>query len=155
MDASGKIMYTTPLDMAVIGRDISSQKHVQTILTTHMPVASDVFTAVQGYRAIALHVPVFSGNEFRGTLAVLIDFLSISKRFIQEIRLGKTGYAWMTSREGIELYCPVPGHTGKSVFENYKELSDPPFHGKRNGEGRPGSYHLHLRAGQGSVDQSR
>ena len=121
VDASGKIIYTTPLDMAVIGRDISSQKHVQTILTTHLPVASDVFTAVQGYRAIALHVPVFSGNEFRGTLAVLIDFLSISKRFIQEIRLGKTGYAWMTSREGIELYCPVPGHTGKSVFENYKE----------------------------------
>ena len=120
VDASGKIIYTTPLDMAVIGRDISSQKHVQTILTTHLPVASDVFTAVQGYRAIALHVPVFSGNEFRGTLAVLIDFLSISKRFIQEIRLGKTGYAWMTSREGIELYCPVPGHTGKSVFENYK-----------------------------------
>ena len=122
VDANRKISYTTPLDITVIGRDISSQKHIQEIFKTQRPVVSDVFTAVQGYRAIALHVPVFKGNEFRGTLAVLIDFLSISKRFLQDIRVGETGYAWMTSREGIELYCPVPRHTGKSVFETTKNF---------------------------------
>ena len=120
VDAFGKIAYTTPLDKSVIGRDITGQKHIQEIFETHRPVVSDVFTAVQGYRAIALHVPVFSGDEFRGTLAVLIDFMTIAKRFLQDIRVGQTGYAWMTSREGIELYCPVPAHTGKSVFENCK-----------------------------------
>jgi len=122
VDTSGKIAYTAPYNVAAIGRDISNQKHIQKILKTHRPVVSDVFTTVQGYRAIALHVPVFDKNEFRGTLGVLIDFLIISKRFLQEIRLGETGYAWMTSREGIELYCPVPGHTGKSVFENCKDF---------------------------------
>jgi PAS domain-containing protein len=122
VDANRKISYTTPTDITAIGRDISSQKHIQEIFKTHKPVVSDVFTAVQGYRAIALHVPVFRGKEFRGTLAVLIDFLSISKRFLQDIRVGETGYAWMTSREGIELYCPVPGHAGKSVFETSKDF---------------------------------
>ncbi len=120
VDASGKITYTTPFNKSVIGRDISNQKHVKKILAIQRPVVSDVFMTVQGYRAIALHVPVFNGNEFRGTLAVLIDFLNISKRFLQDIRVGETGYAWITSSEGIELYCPVPGHTGKSVFENCK-----------------------------------
>lgn len=122
VDASGKIMYTAPFDKGAINKDISGQKHVKKILMTQKPVISDVFIAVQGYRAIALHVPVFNGAEFRGTLAVLVDFLSISKRFLHGIRLGKTGYAWMISREGIELFCPVPGHTGKSVFETSKEF---------------------------------
>ena len=118
IDPLGRIAYTTPYNASVIGRDISYQKHVKQIFTTHKPVASDVFTAVQGYPAIALHMPVFKGDRFHGTLVVLIDFQNISRRFLQEIRLGETGYAWMTSREGIELFCPVPGHTGKSVFEN-------------------------------------
>ncbi|MFC1505075.1 PAS domain S-box protein [Thermodesulfobacteriota bacterium] len=122
VDRSAKIAYTAPFVKAVIGRDISDQAHIQKIFKTREPVVSDVFTAVQGYRAIALHVPVFKEGEFRGTLAVLIDFLSISKRFLKEIRVGETGYAWMTSREGIELYCPVPGHTGNSVFENCKDF---------------------------------
>lgn len=120
VDKTGKIIYTLPYDGAAIGRDISYQKHIQEIMSTRKSVVSDVFTAVQGYNAIAIHVPVFKGNEFRGTLAFLIDFKSISKRFLEDIRIGETGYAWMISREGIELYCPAPGHTGKSVFENVK-----------------------------------
>ncbi|MBU0769369.1 MAG: Cache 3/Cache 2 fusion domain-containing protein [Proteobacteria bacterium] len=122
VDRFGKIAYTAPYDAAFIGKDISGQKHIQEIMKTHRPVVSDVFTAVQGYRAIALHVPVFSGSEYCGTLGVLIDFQTIAKRFLQEVRVGETGYAWVTSKEGIELYCPVPGHTGKSVFENYKDF---------------------------------
>ncbi len=118
----GKIIYTTPVNDSLIGRDISGQKHVTKILKTQSPVASDVFNAVQGYQAIAVHVPVFKGKDFKGTLAVLIDFLSISRRSLQSIRIGETGYAWMTSREGIELFCPVPGHTGNSIFETCKNF---------------------------------
>ncbi len=122
VDASGEIIYTTPYNGAAIGKDISNQKHIQKILETRQPVVSDVFTAVQGYRAIALHTPVFHHKEFRGTIGVLIDFLVLSERYLEGIRLGRTGYAWITSREGVELYCPVPGHIGNSVFENCKDF---------------------------------
>jgi len=121
-DESGRMLCSLPYDRASIGRDISYQKHIREIMNIRKPVVSDVFTAVQGYNAIALHVPVFKENEYRGTLAFLIDFQSISKRFLEEIRIGETGYAWMISRDGIELYCPVPGHTGKPVFENCKDF---------------------------------
>ncbi len=118
VDELGKISYTMPYNQGVIGRDISSQKHVQKIMKLHTPVMSGVFTAAQGYKAIALHVPVFKGETFRGTIAVLIDFNVISKRFLNEIKVGETGYPWMTSQEGIELYGHIPDNIGKSVFEH-------------------------------------
>jgi len=122
VDSTGILTFTIPYNADVIGQDISSQKHVKKILRTRKPVISDVFTAVQGYRAIALHVPVFKDKEFRGTLAVLINFVTIPKRFLQDIKVGESGYSWMTSKEGIEIYCSIPGHTGKSVFENNKQF---------------------------------
>ncbi|RPH49285.1 MAG: PAS domain S-box protein [Desulfobacteraceae bacterium] len=121
-DESGRMLCSLPYEQTVIGRDISYQKHIREIMKIRKPVVSDVFTTMRGYNAIGLYVPVFKGKEYRGTLAFLIDFQAISRRFLQDIRIGETGYAWMISRDGIELYCPVPGHTGKSVFENCKEF---------------------------------
>ncbi len=119
VDRSGKIVCTAPIDRAAIGTDASGQ-YIQKIFKTHRPVVSDVFSTAQGYRTMALHVPVFQGEEFRGSIGALLDFQSISKRFFQQIQLGNTGSAWVIDREGIELYSPVEGYTGKSVFENYQ-----------------------------------
>ena len=130
-----RIIYTTPYDSALIGKDISGQKHVQEIMKTHRPVVSDVFTAVQGNEAVAIHVTVFKEKEYNGTLGILIDFQSIANRFVTDIHIGETGYAWITNREGTELYCPVSGHTGKSVFENCKDFPDHPFHGEGDASG--------------------
>lgn len=121
MSAEGRIAYTFPLNPDAIGRDITRQDHVREILRTRKPVISDVFSAVQGYDTVALHVPVFHNGIFRGSIAVTINFQALSKRYLEDIQIGKTGYAWMASANGIELYCPVPGHTGKSVFENSKD----------------------------------
>jgi len=119
VDDKGIIIYTAPFSQS-IGQDISGQKHMREILRRHTPVVSDVFRTVQGFDAVALHVPVFRGTTFKGTLAVVIDFQNLAKRYLEVIRIGKTGYAWMISRDGTELYDPVPGFAGKSVFENVK-----------------------------------
>jgi HD-GYP domain-containing protein (c-di-GMP phosphodiesterase class II)/PAS domain-containing protein len=121
VDAEGRIVYTFPLNPDAIGRNISLQGHVREIMRTHKPVISDVFFAVQGYDTVAVHVPVFRNKIYQGTIAVTINFQSLSKRYLEDIKIGKTGYAWMTSREGIELYCPVPRHTGKSILETSKD----------------------------------
>ncbi|MCE5336171.1 MAG: PAS domain S-box protein, partial [Desulfobacteraceae bacterium] len=118
VDASGRIIYTYPEVPGVIGADLSSQGHVKTLLETHQAVTSDVFDAVQGYMTIAIHVPVFENEEFKGSLAILIAFDQLSRNFLETIKVGKDGYAWIISNKGTELYCPVPGHIGKSVFEN-------------------------------------
>ena len=81
VDATGKIIYTIPFDPELIGKDISSQEHIRTILQTHKPVVSDVFKAVQGYRALAYHVPVFENRIFQGTIAVLVPFETLAKEY--------------------------------------------------------------------------
>jgi len=124
MDAGGHILWLNPANRALIGQDISNQKHVKYILGTHKPSISDVFTTVQGFRSIGYHYPVFYRGEYKGSIGVLINFDYISNKYIENIRIGNAGYAWVISAEGIELYCPVPGHKGVSVFETSKEFPD-------------------------------
>lgn len=112
----GLILYTVPYRSSA-GSDISGQKHVREILSGRRPVVSDVFRTVQGYRGVALHVPVFRGSAFKGTLAVVFDFEKLAGRHFGVIRVGDTGYAWAIGQDGTMLYNPVPGLTGKSATE--------------------------------------
>ncbi len=121
VNKDGRISYTIPFNKTAINADISKQKHMQIILRDHTPVISDVFKAVQGYLAVAYHVPVFFNNTFQGTLAILIPFSKISKEYLGNIRIGDEGYAWVISAAGIELFNPRSSHIGQSVFETYKK----------------------------------
>jgi len=121
VDEKGTILYTVPYSQS-IGSNISNQKHFQEILKEHKPVVSDVFKAMQGFNAVSLHVPVFKGASFKGTIAILINFESLAKRYLEVIKIGETGYAWVVSRDGMQLYSPITGFVGKSVSENYKDF---------------------------------
>src|SRR5271157_1259128 len=120
LNEKGVIIYNFP-QIGSMGTDISSQKHIQDMLRNHKPVISDVFRAVEGFDAVAVHVPVFKGPEFKGTIGLLINFESIAKRYLDVIKFGETGCAWVLSRDGTQLYNPVPGITGKSVLETDKD----------------------------------
>ena len=124
VDQTGKIIYTVPFYPNSIGADISKQKHMVKILSDHKPVVSDVFDAVQGYQAIAIHYPVFKNGDFDGSIAFIIDFGEVGRDILREIEADGSGYAWMLSRDGIELYCPVPGHIGKSIRETARGFPD-------------------------------
>ena len=117
VDKNGRIVYTIPYNKKAIGADISYQDHIKKIMKTHEPVVSDVFKAVQGYQIVVYHVPVFKDGHYEGSLAALIPFKSLSKEYLENIRIGKNGYAWVISQKGVELYCPVPGHTGNTIFQ--------------------------------------
>ena len=121
---TGTILYTVPFYPNSVGRDISQQKHMTRILSDHKPVVSEVFDAVQGFQAIAIHYPVYRNGAFDGTLALVVDFGHVGKSILEDIGSDGSGYAWMLSSEGIELYCPVPGHIGKSVRETSKHFPD-------------------------------
>lgn len=122
--ADGHIVYTYPEEKA-IGRSILDQAHVKVLFDTHRPVVSEVFLSVQGFEAVALHVPVFDGEgRFAGSLAALIAFDAISSRYLEQIRIGDGGHARLLSREGIELYCPLPGHIRKSIRQNAKDFPE-------------------------------
>jgi PAS domain S-box-containing protein len=119
VDDMGILKYTFPYNKSAIDQDISYQEHIRTVIKTHKPTGSDVFISVQGYKAIAYHIPIITGNEYKGSIAILIPLNNLGKRFIENIRTGETGYGWMISKDGIVLYNPATGQTGKSVKEIY------------------------------------
>ena len=120
LDERGIILYNYPSTSSV-GDDISDQKHVRELLRDHKPVISDVFKSVEGFDAVALHVPIFRGSVFKGSVGILINFESLAKRYLDVIKIGETGYTWVISRDGTQLYSPTSGFTGKSVFATIKD----------------------------------
>jgi signal transduction histidine kinase len=120
LDEHGVIRYNFPQNDSV-GMDLSRQPHVRELLRDHQPVVSDVFKSVEGLDAVALHVPVFKESEFKGSVGILINFQSLANRYLDVIKIGKTGYAWVISRDGTILYTPVTGFAGKSVFAIIKD----------------------------------
>ncbi|MCZ4694672.1 ATP-binding protein [Ancylomarina euxinus] len=121
IDTAGVILYTYPYNQSAIGQDISYQNHVQQVLVNQKPVLSDVFMSAQGFLAIALHVPVFKNETFVGSLAVLIPIDGLGKLYLGKIKNRKNGHAWLLSENGIEIYCPISGHTGESILETSEQ----------------------------------
>jgi PAS domain S-box-containing protein len=86
-------------------------------------VISDVFKSVQGYLAIALHVPVFKGTEYNGSLAMLISIDKLGNLYLGKIKVSGTSNVWLLSKNGTEIYCSIPEHIGKSFLDN--TIKDP------------------------------
>jgi PAS domain S-box-containing protein len=122
-NSHGKIIFTVP-NKESIGQDISHQEHIIMSMKTHKLVISDVFMAVQGFRTIAVHVPVFKNGVYDGTLSFLLSFNNIAQKYIENIHIGKSGYAWVVSGKGIEISSPVSEHIGKNVYDTYKDFPE-------------------------------
>jgi PAS domain S-box-containing protein len=123
VNAQGRIAYTVPY-MESIGKDISQQNHIRQSMQTHKTVVSDVFMAVQGFRTVAVHVPVFKNGTYDGTIAFLLSFDKIAQKYIENIRIGASGYAWVVSEQGKEISSPFPDHVGKNVYDTYKNFPE-------------------------------
>ncbi|MBU0967015.1 MAG: PAS domain S-box protein [Proteobacteria bacterium] len=119
VDSTGRIIYTEPYNSKAIGADISSQPHVARMLLTHKPVISDVFTAVQGHRSIAYHVPVMAGDSSAGSIAILIPFSRMAEESLETIRTGESGQILIIGRDGVVLYSDEPSQIGKKSDEFY------------------------------------
>ncbi len=119
VDEVGIIKYSVP-DNTVAGRDISSQAHVARIISSHKASLSSVFRAVQGYDAVAVHYPVFDGDRYAGSLALLIPFATISRRYLENVRVAATGSALLLDQDCVEIYGPDFSHLGVSLYQTGK-----------------------------------
>lgn len=87
-------------------------------MSTHEPVISDVFMSVQGFLAVALHVPVLKDGEFAGSIAILVKIDKLGKEYLGKLKFRGTGSAWLLTENNIEIFCSIEKHTGKSYTEN-------------------------------------
>ncbi|QAR32451.1 sensor histidine kinase [Geovibrio thiophilus] len=129
-DENGIILYTFPQRPELVGTSIADQEHVKLMLKLREPLLSDVFTALQGYRTVALNVPVYDGSVFKGVLAALVDFEYVASKYIGSISIGESGYAWMIDKEANLLFSPAHGKNLINVkfeaekYPDSRELGD-------------------------------
>ena len=121
IDRNGTILYTIPENSEFVGSNLADQPHVQTLLTTHKPVLSDIFPAVQGYDTISYLYPVFKNGIFDGSIAVLIPFNDLFEKKLSQIELSKAGKAWLISGDGTIVYSPYKDDSGHNFSSRYNE----------------------------------
>ncbi len=124
IDREGRIIYAIPYDPKVIQQSVTRMDDFLFVRKTHQVFISDVFTSRRGFKTVLVHVPVIRNSSFHGALTMLLPIEPIIAQYVKDIRIGQEGYAWVISRDGIEISCPVPGHVGNSVFTNCRDFPD-------------------------------
>jgi PAS domain S-box-containing protein len=144
IDNDGRILYAIPFDQKAIHQPVTSMQDFLQVRRTHQVVVSDVFLNRRGFKSIIVHVPVIRNGSFDGTFSILFRISSVISRYVQDIKIGQDGYAWVISQSGIEISCPIPGHVGNSVFTNCKDFPDIIAMAKRMIRGESGvtTYHF-------------
>jgi len=106
IDSSGRIAYSAPYNKNIIGIDVTTQPHNRDINTVFRPVISDIFISAQGYRALAIHIPVFNNSNYSGRISILIKFDKVAETFFKDFQTGDSVNAWIITANGIIIYHP-------------------------------------------------
>ncbi|MCK4979961.1 MAG: cache domain-containing protein, partial [Candidatus Delongbacteria bacterium] len=115
-DSNANIIYTYPYSKDAIGKNILYQAHMKKLLSNHEPVISDVFQAVQGYEAIAVHYPVIIDGRYDGSLAYLISFTELSNIYLHQFSDDEKDITRLIlSSEGVILNSCNSETRGKNI----------------------------------------
>lgn len=131
IDTSGVIVAAEPSSYrSVEGTDISDQSQVQSMLSGHLPVMSEVFTMVEGFMASDMEIPVFDGNgTFIGSISVTLDIEGIIRDKVEALGLSVGYQITCLQDDGLEVYDTDEDQIGRNLFtdpayENYTETLD-------------------------------
>ncbi|MCK5296548.1 MAG: protein kinase [Alphaproteobacteria bacterium] len=87
-----------------IGQNISSQNHIKWIFKNKKNIFSRVFKAVEGFQAVTLQVPIFSGDEMIGSLAAVIKPHELVKSAVSKLQRKFGLHVWIMQDDGYILY---------------------------------------------------
>lgn len=117
VDEKGILRYTYPEHPENLDADLRSQTHVKRFLQERKPLLSGVFTAVQGYDALAMYVPVLSGSggkaNFAGGMAALIRTDAFSTRAFRNVAFLNPNPVAAIDRAGQIIAATDTGLVGK------------------------------------------
>ena len=104
LDSNGDIVYTAPYDDSAIGKNVLYQEHNQKLFNEEKSVISSPFDAVQGYKAIAIAVPVFSNGNMNGCVTGLIPFERLWDLYVSHFPITEHSYFLICNDEGTVIY---------------------------------------------------
>ncbi|NIA11858.1 MAG: PAS domain S-box protein [Nitrospiraceae bacterium] len=121
LDARGVMLCRQPYIKGKIGMDYTDRPGVAHVLKEHRSWVSNVFYNASGNLAISVLQPLFYRDKFVGILRWMTEVDTISKSFVQSIKVGQTGYAWMINDRGTILSYPQREFIGRPITDLIKK----------------------------------
>jgi PAS domain S-box-containing protein len=138
LDPNGKVVHSYALRPEVHGLRADSIKQFLTRAIGQFKkggkglLVSDIFRQLDEHNELMICVPVFfklgedqgqlPNIKLGGILGVLVEVPTIARLFIDSIRPGMSGYAWLMDDQGVLVHHPeCPEMLGRSVFKSNKE----------------------------------
>ena len=118
LDVKGKLKYSS-------GNEATTKKDVDffELATLVGPGKVQILDLVEEDRKIVLLTPVARyAGQIKGYVILEVSIDSISKKFLEPIRTGVRGYAWMMDGNGTLLYHPTQTNmVGKNIYRAGKD----------------------------------
>ena len=103
VDRNGKGILTHETHNADL--DLSERQYVRQALQGKVGTSDVITSKASGESVIGIALPLHQGNGIVGVLVGSVRFDQITKH-AAEIKIGKSGYAYMVNKEGLVLYHP-------------------------------------------------
>ena len=91
LDVDGIMLHREPFIEGRPGMDHSDKPGVAHVSKEHKPYISEVFYNNLGNLAISILEPIFFEGEFAGSARWMIEVDTLSKRFVETIKVGNKG----------------------------------------------------------------
>jgi signal transduction histidine kinase len=113
--------FACSVNRAIIGQDSAQYgAYIRDLINDpqHMPVMSRM-TQPTGANTLAtgLHVPVYEGDAFRGTLGGALYFSKFQDAYLRGIKFGNNGHVVLMDDNGDILYHPSKDQNGKNLLD--------------------------------------
>jgi len=118
IDVNGVIVASEPSAYhGAEGVDISGQEQVQRMITTRMPVMSQVFRMVEGFMASDLQMPIFDADgRFIGSLSITLDIEGMIRERAEALGLSSGFQITCLQDDGLEVYDTDEAQIGRNLF---------------------------------------
>ena len=121
LDENGIMLDREPFIDERIGMDHTDKPGVTCVIREQKPCISEVFYNNLGNLAISISEPIFYKEKFAGIARWMIETDTVSMRFIESIKIGNQGYAWMFDNKNVVLSHPRKDFVGMTVLEVIKK----------------------------------
>ncbi len=118
IDVNGVIVASEPSSYhGAEGADISEQEQVQRMISTRMPVMSQVFRMVEGFMASDMQMPIFDADgRFIGSLSVTLDIEGMIRERAEALGLSSGFQITCLQNDGLEVYDTDEAQIGRNLF---------------------------------------
>ncbi|MGO9687997.1 MAG: methyl-accepting chemotaxis protein [Syntrophobacteraceae bacterium] len=108
-------------DPVTVGILVSDRGYFKEALSGKLNVSEVMMGKTTGKPVVMISAPVRDGEEIVGVLSAVLDMASLGEAYVEPVKIGKKGYAYMYGQDGLML-----SHPDKTL--NYKfNMSDTGF----------------------------